>query len=127
MFDSTEQRIADQARAMRKNGWLSELELQMIRRRIEKEDEESRWMENTTRSGGMDQNVVDEVGGGLENGQNIDFIVNEIDEHIPPEVRTIIDQARRLLLRVQVTTIAIHLRKLTTRDWKKKLGIKQGN
>ena len=37
MFDSTEQRISDQARAVRKNGWLSELELEMIKRKIEDE------------------------------------------------------------------------------------------
>ena len=37
MFDSTEQRISDQARAIRKNGWLSELELEMIKRKIEDE------------------------------------------------------------------------------------------
>ena len=48
MFDSTEQRISDQARAIRKNGWLSELEREMIRRRIEQEGEESHGMENVT-------------------------------------------------------------------------------
>ena len=37
MFDSTEQRISDQARAIRKNGWLSELELETIKRKIEDE------------------------------------------------------------------------------------------
>ena len=30
MFELTEQRICDQARALRKNGWLSELELEEI-------------------------------------------------------------------------------------------------
>ena len=39
MFDSTEQRICDQARAIRKNGWLSELELEMIKRKIEDEEQ----------------------------------------------------------------------------------------
>lgn len=37
MFESTEQRVCDQARAVRKNGWLSELELEEIRRKIEHE------------------------------------------------------------------------------------------
>ena len=87
MFDSTEQKISDQARAIRKNGWLSELELEMIRRRIEQEGEESHGMENVTRSADMDQNVVGEVEGGLENGQNVDFVVNETDEDIPPEAK----------------------------------------
>ena len=34
MFDTTEQRLCDQARAIRKNGWLSELELEEIQRMI---------------------------------------------------------------------------------------------
>ena len=32
VFDITEQRLCDQARAIRKNGWLSELELESIHR-----------------------------------------------------------------------------------------------
>ena len=31
MYESTEQRVCDQARAIIKNGWLSELELEVIR------------------------------------------------------------------------------------------------
>ena len=38
MFESTEHRICDQARAMKKNGWLSDLELEAMRRNIEMED-----------------------------------------------------------------------------------------
>ena len=37
MFECTEQRACDQARAIRKNGWLSELELEMIKRKIDDE------------------------------------------------------------------------------------------
>ena len=37
MFESTEQRICDQARAIRKNGWLSPLELEAITRQLEDE------------------------------------------------------------------------------------------
>ena len=35
MFESTGQREGDQARAVRKNGWLSELELEAIKREVE--------------------------------------------------------------------------------------------
>ena len=35
MFESTEQRVCDQARAIRKNGWLSKLELEAIKRQGE--------------------------------------------------------------------------------------------
>ena len=38
-FDITEQRLCDQAKAIRKNGWLSDLELENIQRMIEAESE----------------------------------------------------------------------------------------
>ena len=38
LFESTEQRICDQARAIRKNGWLSELEIEVIKRKINQEE-----------------------------------------------------------------------------------------
>ena len=38
-FEITEQRLCDEARAIRKNGWLSDLELENIRRMIEAESE----------------------------------------------------------------------------------------
>ena len=37
MLESTEQRACDQARAIRKNGWLSEPELEAIKRQLEDE------------------------------------------------------------------------------------------
>ena len=37
LFESTEQRVCDQARAIRKNGWLSQLELETIKRQVEDE------------------------------------------------------------------------------------------
>ena len=37
MFESTEQRVCDKARAIRKNGWLSEIELEAIKRQVEGE------------------------------------------------------------------------------------------
>ena len=39
VFEITEQRLCDQARASRKNGWLSDLELENIRRIIEAKSE----------------------------------------------------------------------------------------
>ena len=80
MLDSIGQRISDRAGAIRKNGWLSELELETIRRRIVQEVEETHRMVNNARSADMDRNVVDE----LE-----DFVANETED-IPPEERTII-------------------------------------
>ena len=37
MFESTEQHVCDQVRAIRKNGWLSQLELEAIKRQVEDE------------------------------------------------------------------------------------------
>ena len=37
LFKSTEQRVGDQARAIRKNGWLSQLELEIIEKQVEDE------------------------------------------------------------------------------------------
>ena len=41
-FKATEQRISDQAKTIRKNRWLTEVELEAIRRKVlmEKEDRE---------------------------------------------------------------------------------------
>ena len=39
VFEITEQRLCDQARAIRKNGWFSDLELGNIRRMIEAKSE----------------------------------------------------------------------------------------
>ena len=39
MFESIEQRVCDQARAIRKNGWLSEAELDAIKEQVERESE----------------------------------------------------------------------------------------
>ena len=37
LFELTEQRVCDQARAIKKNGWLSQLELEAIKRQVEDE------------------------------------------------------------------------------------------
>ena len=50
------------------------MELEIIRRRIEQEGEESHGMENVTRIVDMDQNVVDELDGDFENGQNFTHV-----------------------------------------------------
>ena len=39
MFESTQQRVCDQARPIGKNGWLSELELEAIKRQVENESQ----------------------------------------------------------------------------------------
>ena len=40
IFESTEQRVCEQTRAYRENGWLSELELETIKRQVEGETQD---------------------------------------------------------------------------------------
>ena len=40
MFESIEQRVCDQATTIRKKGWLSEPELEVIKRRVEDESQD---------------------------------------------------------------------------------------
>ena len=56
MFKSTAQRVCDQARAIRKNGWLSELELEMIKRKIDDEAQN----ENSSQENGSQIEIVNE-------------------------------------------------------------------
>ena len=71
MFETTEQRICDQARTIRKNGRLSELELEEIKRKVDANalgnGEESHIDEKVT------HNEVDEAGNGEQR--------NEVDEN----------------------------------------------
>ena len=39
MFESTEQRVCDQEKIIRNNGWLSELELEAIKKQVEDESQ----------------------------------------------------------------------------------------
>ena len=121
MFESTEQRIYDQARTIRQNGWLSELELETIRRTIAQEGEETHEMENVTRSADMDQNVMDEVEGVFKMRKMLILLQMRLRTYYPKRVQfqTKLERSSR---RVQETTMVIHLRKLTRKDWKKKLG-----
>ena len=43
MFESMEQRVCDQARAIRRNSWLSELELKAIKQQVEDESQDDSW------------------------------------------------------------------------------------
>ena len=64
MFESTEQRVCDQARAIRKNGWLSQLELETIKRQVEDEFQ-----------GEFGENAATEV----ETVENEDMVENETE------------------------------------------------
>ena len=64
LFESTEKRVCDQARAIRKNGWLSQLELETIKRQVEDEFQ-----------GEFGENAATEV----ETVENEDMVENETE------------------------------------------------
>ena len=84
MFESKEQRVCDQARAIRKSGLLSELELEEIRRKIEDESRESELEQDKVL---IDQ-VDDESDNNAENntvnesntGINVMLDIGEVEE-----------------------------------------------
>ena len=89
-IDVTEQRICDQARAIRKNGWLTEVELEMIKRRI-----------NSTEPEEMIHEDVEDVGPIAEPGERTELIEtrNElgiVDEEASDEERMIVNELREI-------------------------------
>ena len=61
VFEATEQRLADQARAIKVNNWLSDLEIEEIARNIEKE------------------NIVDENSNNLQTQEETQEVVDPVD------------------------------------------------
>ena len=68
-LDVTEQRICDQARMILKNGWLADLELENIKRRVFNEEDEN----------DVDTGMMDDSNSSLREDmrENIDFKINE--------------------------------------------------
>ena len=100
VFEITEQRLCDQARAIRKNGWLSDLELENIRRMIEAEshiaNESTQYVEeNQTEEDMMKQNEGNE-----EIGNEPDEIINNVAanvEALDEETHHIIDKLNDII------------------------------
>ena len=109
MFETTEQRLCDQARAIRKNGWLLELELEMIRRKIENEAQlvvDGIVAEvNVTDDGimgGVNADLrLDEIGGEGDGMMNEPIDVVDLGEHyddMSQENRNIVAQLKQIIL-----------------------------
>ncbi|XP_063595812.1 uncharacterized protein LOC134772704 [Penaeus indicus] len=88
MFNTSEQRLCDQARAIRKNGWLSEVELEAIRRRLVKQSEEEHQQDEEDI---LSRSNIEEV-----NEADITIEVSEAAE-ITPEEQLIIDEVKGLM------------------------------
>ena len=83
-FESTEQRVCDQARAIRKNGWLSEVEIELLKRQIEIEDcteviESDSFVENEDTTGDVDNVYVSMQQREMDNGNDTVRLLN-VDE-----------------------------------------------
>ena len=99
-FDITEQRLCDQAKAIRKNGWLSDLELENIQRMIEAESEivnesiedveKNQTERDTVRTSERDEKIGDDSD---ETINNVAVNVESLDE----ETQLIIAQLNKFL------------------------------
>ena len=111
MFESTEQRICDQARAIRKNGWLSDLELEMIKRSIKEEEE--RGVENTLEGNSegeneenqmnddVEENVVNNVNDREIDDQNLgNFVVEDgvLENVLTESQREIVESLKKIIM-----------------------------
>ena len=99
VFELTEQRLCDQARAIRKNGWLSDLELENIWRMIEAESkivnesmedvEENQKERDIVRTSERNEQIVD------DSDETINVAVNV--ETLHEETQLIIAQLNKIL------------------------------
>ena len=100
VFEITEKRLCDQAKAIRKNGWLSDLELENIRRMIEAESEivnesiedveENQTERGIVRTSERNEQIVDDSD---ETKNNVAVNVEILDE----ETQLIIAQLNKIL------------------------------
>ena len=94
-FEITEQRLCDQARAIRKNGWLSDLELEAIRREISNETQDEHDMEEGVTTEGVlqDQHLRQANDIEVEHVENehtlSDVDLNEKEKVIMNEIRAL--------------------------------------
>ncbi|XP_044170403.1 uncharacterized protein LOC122954426 [Acropora millepora] len=100
LFESTEQRICDQARAIRKNGWLSELEIEVIKRTINQEetgDTNGQGLGDATTDENMENDEVQQEEGefDMQDEPGDDANIKELND-IPEEDRRIISEILEL-------------------------------
>ena len=100
LFESTEQHVCDQARAIRKNGWLSQLELEAIKRKVEDEfqgefgeddpiEVETVEIEDTAENEAMVENEVESV---TEEIVNVEEVNNNVTDSVDDTRHTLNDE-----------------------------------
>ena len=109
MFESTEQRVCDQARAIRKNGWLSQLELETIKRQVEDEfrgefsedaatEVETVENEDTAENEDMVENEVESV---AEKIVNVEEVNNNVIDSVDDAMHNLNDEYRKIVERTK--------------------------
>ena len=122
LFESTEQRICDQARAIRKNGWLSQLELEAIKTQAEDKfqgefgednatEVETVENEDTAENEAMEENKVESV---AEEIGNVEEVNNNVTDSVDDTRHTLNDEHRKIVERlneIMLEVTALCLRK----------------
>ena len=99
-FDITEQRLCDQARAIRKNGWLSDLELENTQRMIEAESEIVNESIEDVEENQTERNIVRTSERNEQIGDDSDETINNVAvnvETLDEETQLIIAQLNKIL------------------------------
>ena len=97
-FEITEQKLCDKARAIRKTGWLSDLDLAAIRREISNETEDDHDMDEGATTVGMlqDQHLIQAIYIEVEHVENehalSDVDLNGREKGILNEIRALINE-----------------------------------
>ena len=99
-FEITEERLCDQARAIRKNGWLSDLELENIWRMIEAESEIVNESIEDVEENQTERNIVRTSERNEQIGDDSDETINNVAvnvETLDEETQLIIAQLNKIL------------------------------
>ena len=100
VFEISEQRLCDQARAIRKNGWLSDLELENIRRMIDTESQIANESTQYVEENQTEEDMIRASEGNEEIGIEPSEIINNVTanmETIDEETHHIIDNLNDII------------------------------
>ena len=107
LFESTEQRVCDQARAIRKSGWLSQLELETIKRQVEDEFQgefgedaatEVETVENEDTAENEAESVAEEIVNVEKTNNNVRGSVDDTRHNLNDEHRKIVERLNEIML-----------------------------
>ena len=95
MFESTEQCVCDQARTIRKNSWLSELELEAIQRQEEDEYHGELFREDVT----VEVETIETDTGTVEEEMNdAEDSIGDTEGDLSKEYRTIVEKVNEIIV-----------------------------